>query len=272
MRPTLFVTALLLFCADSSFAQNVGDKVEVVSANVTLKVESKNGIVLPKGTALTVKQVNGEWLWIEYGNDKGWIKKSDVTAPKSSSDVAKARRVTAKKLHYVEIVSVDRRPAKDAVYSKCVGTLRDEADDSHLFAVDVIGDRLCPLPEEITFKEYHEYGPCVYESGKTVIEYVKMDKEVFWRTSQYKNKTWRFMVLPAKVTVTTPSFSDPKKQVMDTFYIARLKTGDIGSSNPKWSCMTIACDDASTLEQAFKTMLPTKEPLGYGKPDTLQKR
>jgi len=80
----LWMTFIPFVCVAPAFGQKVGEKIEVISSTLKLKVDAKEGIAVPKGTVLTVKSINGDWLWVEHSGENGWIQKKEVTLWKST--------------------------------------------------------------------------------------------------------------------------------------------------------------------------------------------
>lgn len=91
-RAVILVSAIC--SVNTAFAQREGDKIEVISSGVKLKVQTSIGAAVPKGTELAVKKVNGDWLWVEFENKSGWISKGDVEkwrSPEQKRDALIAR-------------------------------------------------------------------------------------------------------------------------------------------------------------------------------------
>ncbi len=84
IRHVTFIGCLwIAMAANTSNGQEEGQSVEVTATGVKLQVEAKLGAAIPRGTELLVKKANKDWLWVEYKNELGWIKKSDVKLAKT---------------------------------------------------------------------------------------------------------------------------------------------------------------------------------------------
>ena len=60
------------------FGQTVGDEVVVFVKQTDLKHETTTVKTAYRGTYLTVKKVNGNWLWVELSETQGWLNKDHV--------------------------------------------------------------------------------------------------------------------------------------------------------------------------------------------------
>ena len=56
--------------------QTAGDEVVVVVKQADLKHEATVVKTAYRGTYLTVRQVNGNWLWVELDETRGWLNKN----------------------------------------------------------------------------------------------------------------------------------------------------------------------------------------------------
>ena len=77
--PICRTVAVFLVCGTIAMAQEVGD---VVSADteVNLKVEDDVVATAAEGDQLTVRKVQGKWLWVENADgQRGWVEKRRVT-------------------------------------------------------------------------------------------------------------------------------------------------------------------------------------------------
>ena len=83
-QPAIFVVALSLgFMPAVAFTQGVGDKIVVIKDNAPLRANDAITGRVWKGAILTVKNVNGDGLWVIFsetghGTVKGWIDRSSV--------------------------------------------------------------------------------------------------------------------------------------------------------------------------------------------------
>ncbi|REJ96160.1 MAG: hypothetical protein DWQ45_03325 [Planctomycetota bacterium] len=79
MPRVCFAMALILSCGSVAFAQDEGDVV-TPTAKVDLKVENEVVATAAKGDRLTVRMVQGKWLWVENAEgERGWIEKRRVS-------------------------------------------------------------------------------------------------------------------------------------------------------------------------------------------------
>src|SRR5579872_1001954 len=82
MRTMLLATVLILLGGSSALAQKVGDRIVVTAAAAPLKLENDIVGTVPKGSILTVRELNRDWFWVIFsgakGTTKGWIKRPDV--------------------------------------------------------------------------------------------------------------------------------------------------------------------------------------------------
>lgn len=73
------VALLFLAVATPAFAQDVGDTIVVIAEQrAELKSGSEVVTTVHRGNHLTVERVNGDWYWVEYHHEKGWINRRDV--------------------------------------------------------------------------------------------------------------------------------------------------------------------------------------------------
>src|SRR5262245_30865350 len=82
MRSTV-LTALLFVCGVSNagfstaLGQQAGDRILVTGDDAQLRSQSSSTGTVPKGALLTVRESNGEWLWVHYQSGtkgiKGWL-------------------------------------------------------------------------------------------------------------------------------------------------------------------------------------------------------
>jgi|GEM_PF-3490050 len=91
MRTMLLALALLLSCGGPAFAQKGGDRIVVTSEIAHLKKLDEIIGSVPKGTILTVREVDGDLLWVMNsrgnGANKGWIGRSDIVPLKKARDL-----------------------------------------------------------------------------------------------------------------------------------------------------------------------------------------
>ena len=77
MRSLIF--AAVLTCSVSVFAQDVGDTVVVVAEKATeLKLDTRVVTTIPRGGQLRVDRINGDYYWVLWKGEKGWINRKDV--------------------------------------------------------------------------------------------------------------------------------------------------------------------------------------------------
>ena len=83
MRTTLLAASCVLLFAGQTSAQQIGDSIVVTTDNAPLKTLREITARVPIGEILTVKNVNGNWLWVTSSDgDKpasGWIRRDNVT-------------------------------------------------------------------------------------------------------------------------------------------------------------------------------------------------
>jgi len=72
----LLIVACSLSCP--TFAQDVGDTIIVVKDDAQLKQQTGNVATIPRGNHLQVEVVNGNWFWVIWNGNKGWIHKRDI--------------------------------------------------------------------------------------------------------------------------------------------------------------------------------------------------
>lgn len=89
-------------------AQNIGDRIAVVSAEGALRVGTATNGMVPQGTILTVRRVNGEWSWVHWSEGttaplKGWVHCSDAfpLAPASHFFAEQLKRSPSAKTHTI---------------------------------------------------------------------------------------------------------------------------------------------------------------------------
>ena len=56
----------------------VGAKVMARASGTRLKVGARVSATLNAGSVFRVERVNGDWLWVDSGNIRGWVKKADI--------------------------------------------------------------------------------------------------------------------------------------------------------------------------------------------------
>jgi len=75
---TCFIFVLLLGLFHQAFAQEVGDTIIVVKDDAQLKQQTGSVATIPRGNQLRVEVVNGNWFWVLWDGNKGWIHKKDI--------------------------------------------------------------------------------------------------------------------------------------------------------------------------------------------------
>ena len=91
LRTLLFGLALFAGLSAHLYATDVGDRIVVVTEEAAVKSGPTTVGHVPKGNILTVREVNGDWLWITWTPSdsdtfKGWIHRRDVIAFENALD------------------------------------------------------------------------------------------------------------------------------------------------------------------------------------------
>ena len=174
------------------------------------------------------------------------------------SDEAKVENVLE-----LGVIDVDRRPDKDLKYARCLVTA-ETGEIMRLVAVKTIGDRKCPDLKDSKI-DVENLGRSKGErittdDGNIVSQSTQLSNAEMRAKVEYKDKNWRFSFPPYKLTVKSPSMKDPKKNLEDTFFIARIISEDKEKK-------IIACEDASSLRACLDSPLEVKKPLAMRSAD-----
>ncbi len=64
--------------ASNVFGQSVGDKVVVIAEEAELKQEATVADTVNRGAYLKVREVSGNWLWVDAYGTRGWVSRDKV--------------------------------------------------------------------------------------------------------------------------------------------------------------------------------------------------
>src|SRR5579872_6308062 len=84
MRTSLLFSSIVLLWATTAVGQQAGDRVVVIADKAQLKIETAAVGSVPQGRIVSVKQVDGDWLWVIDSGvkpaKKGWLKRREVVS------------------------------------------------------------------------------------------------------------------------------------------------------------------------------------------------
>lgn len=119
------------------FAQQTGERVVVTAAAAQLKAQSTVIGTVPKGVILTVKDVNGEWLWVVYtsgkATSKGWIARRDVVTFDRAAGIidAELQRAPQAELYNIRGTIRYEKGEYDLALADCNEALRLDPGRAH---------------------------------------------------------------------------------------------------------------------------------------------
>ena len=133
MRRTV-LTAMLVVCSyGTAFGQQAGDRVLVSVEAAVLRSQTATAGTVPKGTLLSVRDVNGEWLWVYYQSGtkltKGWLSRKDTVPLNEALNFVQAelQRQPSAELYNVRGTIYFERGAYDQSLADCNEAIRLDA-------------------------------------------------------------------------------------------------------------------------------------------------
>ena len=153
------------------------------------------------------------------------------------------------------VVTIDRRPKPNIVYSRCFGMFVGKGID-FLAATKTTENRNCPAPSTLTADYEITSGnneKITTDKGETITETIDMTRANLEKTIEYKGRTYELRY-SSKITVLQSVQPDNKLKPVDSFYFFYAK--DVGNKKNK---LLLACSNGTNLQTCLDTKFDAKK-------------
>jgi tetratricopeptide (TPR) repeat protein len=139
MRSFVLTTIVLLTGTSMGFGQQAGDRIIVTGEAAQLRSQTATTGSVPKGALLTVREVNGEWLWVNYQNGttllKGWLSRRDTLPLEQALDFVQAelQRQPQAEMYNIRGTIYFERGAYDQSLADCNEAIRLDPNRPHFW-------------------------------------------------------------------------------------------------------------------------------------------
>lgn len=139
MRSTVLTAVLVIYGYGTALGQQAGDRILVTGADAALRSQSSTAGTVPKGALLTVREANGEWLWVHYQTGpktiKGWLNRRHALPIEQALNFVQAELQTqpTAELYNVRGTIYFERGAYDQSLADCNEAIRLDATRAYFW-------------------------------------------------------------------------------------------------------------------------------------------